>query len=69
MLGSNIATPTGASVKGYGGLIPSETKKTEVYESPVKQARMIGILHSDRMRETLSYRDNDVTYGLVTPKP
>lgn len=39
-------------------------KRVDSYDSPVKQARVHGIMQSDRMRESLSHKDNDVTYGL-----
>lgn len=37
--------------------------------SPEKLNRVIGIHGSSGMKSTLTYQDNDVTYGLVNTKP
>lgn len=37
--------------------------------SPEKMNRVVGIHGSSGMKTTLTYQDNDVTYGLVNTKP
>lgn len=39
------------------------------YGSPDKHARVEGYLGSSGMKDSLSYQDNDITYGLVNTKP
>ncbi len=41
----------------------------ETYGSPDKKARIENYMQSSGMKQTLSYNDNDATYGLVTTKP
>jgi hypothetical protein len=39
------------------------------YGSPEKQGRVEGFMGSSAMQQSLSYNDNDVSYGLVNTKP
>jgi hypothetical protein len=72
ILGQNIVqhchTPAATEYFQYTNLPQKAPKKPEVYESPVKQARINGIHHSGNMRESLSYNDNDCSHGIVTTK-
>lgn len=47
----------------------AELAKMNRCASPDKQNRVIGIHGSQGMKSTLTYQDNDVTYGLVNTKP
>lgn len=46
----------------------AEDNKRQPFLSPVKQNRMANIMHSDRMKQSLQYNDNDVSYGVVSQK-
>ena len=39
-----------------------------MYESPIIKTRVFNINKSQGMRESLAYKDNDPSYGLVTVK-
>ncbi|TNV78517.1 hypothetical protein FGO68_gene6880 [Halteria grandinella] len=71
ILGSNTVTPQ--STDEYFIFGPPKTARDSipqraVHESPAKQERIKGIHASGNMRESLSYNDNDVTYGIVQTK-
>lgn len=39
------------------------------YGSPDKVSRVEGYMGSSGMKSSLSYQDNDISYGLVNTKP
>ena len=60
MQGSNTVKPAG----------DEELRSMRIrYGSPEKQCRVEGIHGSDGMKASLSYIDNDCSYGLVNAKP
>lgn len=46
-----------------------QDRMRETYGSPDKKSRIEGYMQSQAMKSSLSYNDNDSTFGLVTTKP
>jgi hypothetical protein len=42
--------------------------KREMYGSPEKRARVVGVMSSSHMQKTLCYEDNDPSHGMISPK-
>ena len=61
------------ALTGTSPVTPLDKKELEQLNnrcsSPEKLNRVIGIHGSQGMKTTLTYQDNDVTYGLVNTKP
>lgn len=68
ILGSNTVTPQKSTDEYFIMGAPKTSRdvvRQPAHESPAKQERLRGIHASGNMRDSLSYNDNDVTYGLV----